>query len=66
MKLNKEEIEIVTNLLHERLEMAEMYCENLVEKVVFHENSMFGAKQFVLNDTWKPEQNLLKKLQGEK
>ena len=43
-----------------------MYCENLVEKVVFHENSMFGAKQFVLNDTWKPEQNLLKKLQGEK
>ena len=66
MKLNKEEIEIVTNLLHERLEMAEMYCENLVEKVVFHENSMFGAKQFVLNDTWKPEQDLLKKLQGAK
>ena len=66
MKLNKEEIEIVTNLLHERLEMAEMYEDNLVEKIVFHKNSMFGAYQFVLNDTWKPEQDLLKKLQGAK
>ena len=34
MKLNKEEIEIVTNLLHERLEMAEMYEDNLVEMIV--------------------------------
>ena len=63
MKLNKEEIEIVTNLLHERLEMAEMYEDNLVEKIVFHEKSMFGKYEFVLNDTWKPEQDLLKKLQ---
>ena len=43
-----------------------MYEDNLVEKIVFHENSMFGAYQFVLNDTWKPEQDLLKKLQGAK
>ena len=63
MKLNKKEIEIVTNLLHERLEMAEMYDDNLVEKIVFHEKSMFGKYEFVLNDTWKPEQDLLKKLQ---
>ena len=62
MKLNKKEIEIITNVLEERLQLAESFTDNLVEKVVFNKNSIIGAKEFVLNNSFKPMQNLLKKL----
>ena len=63
MKLNKKEIEIITNVLEERLQLAESFNDNLVEKVVFNKHSIIGAKEFVLNNSFEPMQNLLKKLQ---
>lgn len=66
MKLNKKEIEIAINVLQERLELAESFEDNLVKKVVFHDNSMIGATEEVLNNSFKPMQDLLNKLKGEK
>tara|TARA_R100000353_G_scaffold121762_1_gene86593 strand:+ start:3157 stop:3411 length:255 start_codon:yes stop_codon:yes gene_type:complete len=56
------ELETMRNVLQERLELAEMYDENLVEKIVYHPNSMFGVTEEVLNDSFKPEQDLLTKI----
>ena len=62
MKLNKEEREILINVLEERLELAESFEENLVKKVVFHGIGIIGGIEMVLNDSFKPMQDLLKKL----
>jgi hypothetical protein len=66
MKLNKEERKILINVLEERLELAESFEENLVKKVVFHGIGIIGGIEMVLNDSFKPMQDLLKKLQGAK
>ena len=66
MKLSKREKEILINVLEERLELAESFEDNLVEKVVFHGNSMIGGTEEVLNDSFKPMQNLLKRFKEEK
>jgi len=65
MKLNIKELEIVKNVLEERLELAESFTDNLVEKVVFNKHSIIGAKEFVLNNSFKPMQNLLSKINNQ-
>lgn len=66
MKLNKEERKILINVLEERLELAESFEENLVKKVVFHGIGIIGGIEMVLNDSFKPMQDLLKRLKDKK
>ena len=66
MKLNKREKEILINVLEERLELAESFEENLVKKVVFHGIGIIGGIEMVLNDSFKPMQDLLKRLKDKK
>ena len=63
MELNKKELEIMRNILKERLLLAESDEENLVPKYVEDTKALLVNVEWVLNNSFEPEINLLTKIE---